>query len=331
MGIRLLVRALEHDPSGEPAEYEFEQSRVVIGRSAGSDIQLPHSTVSSVHATVRTHDQGYAIVDEESTNGTKVNGTRIVPLRPKVLRSGDTLSVCGFVLEVQVGVAVVGSTSAERTAALARRFVREALRASASQLGPRFVVLNGPDEGSMLAVPDPPVRLLIGRAETCDLALQDADTSREHAEVIHDLDGVLVRDLESKNGIAVEGKRVVEWRCRDRDEIRLGATTLAFEDPVVESLRAIQVADDELAGDELMLPGREDETESSLVAESSPSEPASLRSARGDSEPRGLGQHGASPTRKTRSHSASDVAIYVLAGVIFLLSMMGLFVLFRAR
>src|SRR5688500_11165295 len=124
MGVRIVVRGGSSDAE---VVYEFDQQRIVIGRGAGADVRIPQRTVSETHAVLRLEGTTWVVQDEGSTNGTRVNGTRVVAGRPKALRSGDTLELGGFVLAFSTGVAISESTSADRTAALARRLVREVL------------------------------------------------------------------------------------------------------------------------------------------------------------------------------------------------------------
>ncbi|HEX7186360.1 MAG TPA: adenylate/guanylate cyclase domain-containing protein [Thermoanaerobaculia bacterium] len=51
--------------------------------------------------------------------------------------------------------------------------------------------------------------LLVGRAVACDLSIQDATVSRQHAEVEVYEGAVLVRDLHSTNGTFINGERVI--------------------------------------------------------------------------------------------------------------------------
>ncbi len=215
--------------------YEFDQDRIVIGRAAGSDVQIPHRTVSVHHATIRHERAGYVFIDEGSTNGSEVNGNGVVTARPKVVRDGDQIVVGGFVLRFNAGVAIAQSTSAERTATLARRILRQVV--DLDDQAPTLTILTGSDAGNGLVLDATPSRLTMGRADECNLVLADADASREHAEVIRDLDGVLIRDLGSKNGIIVNDKLVTTKRLRDRDEVTVGATLLAFSDPAENAMR----------------------------------------------------------------------------------------------
>lgn len=243
MGVLLRVRS-SWDESSPEVSYSFGHDRVSIGRGAGVDVQLPHPAVSALHATLRQSGAGYTIVDEGSTNGSLVNGGTLVALRPKPLRSGDTLELGGFVLEVEIGP-VGESTSAGETAMLARQLVRAiALEGELPAASAAFLIANGPARGERFPLPPAPARLVIGRGESCDLRVDDADASREHVEVVLDHQGARLEDLGSKNGALVNGVRVETTRLHDRDEVQLGATVLIYDDPAVAAVAAIAGGDD---------------------------------------------------------------------------------------
>ncbi len=69
---------------------------------------------------------------------------------------------------------------------------------------------------------------LIGRAPTCDLQLPDESISREHSVVLADGETFMLEDLQSTNGIKVNGKRVRSVELGDGDEIEIGQTRLVF-------------------------------------------------------------------------------------------------------
>ncbi|MBN1640937.1 MAG: FHA domain-containing protein [Anaerolineae bacterium] len=73
---------------------------LAIGRSADNDVVLAMQLVSRHHAVLRRTGEGYAIVDLGSSNGTRVNGTRIE--RSALLRDGDTIAIGGLELTVQL-------------------------------------------------------------------------------------------------------------------------------------------------------------------------------------------------------------------------------------
>jgi adenylate cyclase len=75
------------NPDGTPSVYEFN-GPCTIGRHPGSTILLDHDSVSVHHAEVFIHNGAYMLKDLISSNGTYVNGGRIM-IRP--LKDGDQI------------------------------------------------------------------------------------------------------------------------------------------------------------------------------------------------------------------------------------------------
>ncbi len=72
-------------------------------------------------------------------------------------------------------------------------------------------------------------RILVGRAPSADLRLDDPQVSRLHARIEMREDGVYVEDLGSRNGTAVDGSAVVEPRRLEvDDEVTVGTAALVF-------------------------------------------------------------------------------------------------------
>ena len=70
---------------------------------------------------------------------------------------------------------------------------------------------------------------VVGRAPTCNLTIDDALLSREHAAVRLDGDRVTVRDLGSRNGTSVNGQPIVDdVELKDGDRVRIGTTEMVF-------------------------------------------------------------------------------------------------------
>jgi len=127
MGVRITVQSLWTEVAPSIFVYEFAQPRIVIGRSRSADVQLPHAAVSARHAIIREQDSGYALVDEGSTNGTRINEIRVVAGRPKSLRNHDLVDLGGYRLTIDISAAVAQSISARLTTDYARRILAEQL------------------------------------------------------------------------------------------------------------------------------------------------------------------------------------------------------------
>lgn len=148
MGVRITVQSLWPKTSASTFVYEFAQSRIVIGRSKSADVQLPHAAVSGTHASIREQGAGYALFDEGSTNGTRVNEALLVPGRAKTLRPNDLVDLGGYRLTIAIGVPVAQTMSARLTADFARKILAEQLQSvDASALEEQLkTVQSGPDE-----------------------------------------------------------------------------------------------------------------------------------------------------------------------------------------
>jgi diguanylate cyclase (GGDEF)-like protein len=105
------------------------------------------------------------------------------------------------------------------------KLARRVLEAESANRQPCLVILGGLDMGRVIPVTDQ--GLVIGRDETCELALTDDAISRHHLEVRQAGPGqVAIRDLDSTNGTFVRGKRIHSAELGDGDKLFLGRNTV---------------------------------------------------------------------------------------------------------
>jgi hypothetical protein len=71
-------------------------------------------------------------------------------------------------------------------------------------------------------------KLTIGRSKDCDIQLPDPNVSRKHAEVRQEGAAYWAIDLDSTNGMEVNGRRQKRAKLRQGDRITLGSTELVF-------------------------------------------------------------------------------------------------------
>ena len=77
--------------------YKLRKEITSIGRSHESDIFLEDIPVSRVHASIiRQHDGQYAVKDEASVNGTKLNRQQLDKYKPVALKEGDRIQAGTF-------------------------------------------------------------------------------------------------------------------------------------------------------------------------------------------------------------------------------------------
>ncbi len=75
----------------------------------------------------------------------------------------------------------------------------------------------------------------LGRATTNDIVLAQSRVSRNHAQVTCSQDGVTVTDLNSANGIWVNGQRVAEAKLQPGDTVAISDSTLQYLAPTPDT------------------------------------------------------------------------------------------------
>ncbi|MBN9161260.1 MAG: hypothetical protein BGO98_19595 [Myxococcales bacterium 68-20] len=245
MPITVVVRSAS---GGEAPSLTFDGGRIVIGRSDGSDVRLPDPSVSLRHASIRAQGTEYAIVDEGSTNGTWVGGVKLGPHTPRLVKSGDLVRLGRVWLELVVGQKPPTPDLGLATRDLALALVRNAMDAMGDDTRAIVRVAEGPDMGAELRLVEEGRVYVIGRAEKCDLPLADEDASREHAAVVRRGSQILLRDLDSRNGVYLGDTRVSPERdmlWRPPTMVRIGVSVLALDEPVSLALAELEAAADE--------------------------------------------------------------------------------------
>jgi pSer/pThr/pTyr-binding forkhead associated (FHA) protein len=72
--------------------------------------------------------------------------------------------------------------------------------------------------------------VVIGRSAECDIQLGVQNVSRNHAQVVFHDEEYLIEDLESTNGVFVNGIKVVKCVLRNNDQIEIGGVKLVFNE-----------------------------------------------------------------------------------------------------
>ena len=108
----------------------------------------------------------------------------------------------------------------------ARQKVDASFAGWAKQWRAVLVVISGPAAGSEHLLESPSV--IVGRGSEADLHLDDETLSQEHA-VLEFADGAFrIRDLNSTNGIVLNGSEVSLAELKHGDRIELGEQFLRF-------------------------------------------------------------------------------------------------------
>ena len=152
---------------------------VVIGTGDQATLKLNNKLISSNHAQLvyDTKNQLH-LQDLNSTNGTFLNGAKISPSKTYLVNSKDTIQ-----LAAANGVLIV-------VEALTGNPIEE-------------------DKVNILDKLKSKSKVVIGRADECDVILNNGSVSRQHAEVTKNNNGSYsIKDLNSTNGTFVNGRKI---------------------------------------------------------------------------------------------------------------------------
>ncbi len=83
---RLIIQSSEF----EGKIFDLTQTKITVGRLPDNTLHLDHGSVSGHHAELTKVDDDYQIRDLNSTNGTRINGAKVINHK---LQRGDTLHI----------------------------------------------------------------------------------------------------------------------------------------------------------------------------------------------------------------------------------------------
>lgn len=84
---------------------------------------------------------------------------------------------------------------------------------------PILIAQSGPLEGQRWLIKS---QLVIGRDDACDIIIPDRQVSRQHAHLLYTKNGVILEDLESKNGTFINSRRILEAETlKEGDELQV--------------------------------------------------------------------------------------------------------------
>jgi ABC transport system ATP-binding/permease protein len=192
-----------------------------LGRAEDSTIRLTERNISRLHARLfREGEAEWTLEDKNSYTGSFVNGERVAA--PRHLKHGDTIQLGDYRLELMD----------ETQQAVEARALDQLV--SATQLPDRFVIVQGPGVGTVYPLNEQ--KLLVGRGEECQIALDDASVSRVHVEVLRTEHGLMILDQGSSNGLRINGADLPSAMLRSGDVVELGDVRLKFVPAGVEDV-----------------------------------------------------------------------------------------------
>ena len=94
--------------------------------------------------------------------------------------------------------------------------------------------------------------LTLGRRETCDICMRFPNVSSVHAQLSFQEGYWRIRDMNSTNGIKVNGARVLEKLLHPGDEITIAKRKFTIEYELPAGRRALEEVEEDLLGTSLL-------------------------------------------------------------------------------
>jgi ABC-type multidrug transport system ATPase subunit len=216
---------LEED-TNSPREFELTRPEIIIGRDPNVDLTIPSPAVSRRHARLTRQGEGYLLEDLGSSNGTYLNGERLVEQRE--LKTGD---------QIRFGQAVTityeAPTAAQETevshapvmpAGVMQTELEQNINIEELEAAPPKLVVSIAGGSYQTYSLTRPV-LTIGRGEGNDIVVPSPIVSGQHARLERVNGGYqLVVAPQAKNPVFAEGRPLDESHVLHHGDIlRIGS------------------------------------------------------------------------------------------------------------
>jgi len=191
------------------------KQKITIGRNPENDLIINANGVSGNHAIAYRQGRKIIIEDIGSTNGIYINRRKI---RKLVIRKSDAVTLGKYAklpvaeLYSQLGIKVKKLRKPPRKRPVHRNLAAKELHIRTKS------------------------RITIGRAIDNDIVIKDNGVSRYHAALENNGRNWVLRDLNSVNGVYVDGNRTYETNISKKSRISLGSYNLNLQNYSVFSI-----------------------------------------------------------------------------------------------
>jgi hypothetical protein len=212
MAARLMIQR-----PGEAAAPIASRPVITFGEGQGDDVRV----TGLAERALLVSPSAEGVVLEARGAGIVVAGHPLAPGKRRLLRPSERAEAGGVTLWPERPVPPDG------TRALAGAILAGA--GIAALTGPQLVVVEGPAAGERLALHD---GVVVGRGREVELHIADPLASRRHVLFTIRRGRSSLRDLSSKNGLVVNGRRAGRSlvALRHGDAVALGESVLVYED-----------------------------------------------------------------------------------------------------
>jgi pSer/pThr/pTyr-binding forkhead associated (FHA) protein len=246
-----MYKLIIEDDEGKTTVVPLIRDEITIGRKEGNTIRLTERNVSRKHARLLKQNGHVFIEDVNSYNGIKLNGDRIDGRA--TVGEGDRIQIGDYQLALKLdkgtGVpgqnghgAPTGAVEGERTTPYMKDSAVPTQMIEAptmmTQIAPpkaeapgvaRLVVVSSNFAGQEFMLDKAAV--VIGRTDENDVVVNHRSISRHHAKIVRENGHYHVVDLQSANGVRVNGEEYGKVELRRGDHIDLGHVRMRFVAP----------------------------------------------------------------------------------------------------
>ncbi len=231
---------LEFTGTQQQPPFNIAKPSMWLGREESCDVVFDSSsaTVSRRHAEIVFEGGEFVLKDNKSFNGTLLKGQRITSSLPLYHNDEIQLGMGGPVLRFDspTRVAPAGSSLAGQRSVPAIEGAAAAADMSKTMVAGNIGVHSRAAAGDAA---EPQLlmslgfgaknELTIGRDETNDIRIDGLQISKHHAKLRRGGNDVAVEDLNSTNGVFVNGVRVSRHSIRPGDSVQIGSFILRVD------------------------------------------------------------------------------------------------------
>jgi len=226
--------------------FKLTKPQIWLGRDPSCDIVFESDAVmvSRKHAEITNQSGSFLLNDNNSFNGTLVNGQRISTQTPIYHNDEIQLGVGGPIVKFNSPsrVAPKGASLAGQRAVAASNIAPAAALESMENIGSKTMVANIGNISQKISKEDTsqPTLLMsltfgskqeltIGRAENNDIVLDGLQISNRHARLVQSNSGIAIEDFASTNGVYVNGARVSRQGIFPGDHVQVGSFLIQID------------------------------------------------------------------------------------------------------
>jgi pSer/pThr/pTyr-binding forkhead associated (FHA) protein len=191
--------------------FELENEEITIGRGNKNTIVIRDNEVSREHCRLVRRGDDYEVVDGGSSNGTFVNGQRV--LTTWALRNGTL---------IELGDSVTLEYERINLPVNAQRILNGTDKIAKDAPAKHYLTITaGPHIGHVYPLED--IIITVGRETSNDIHILDTEVSRYHLRLRREKRGFSAEDMGSTNGTTLNGIPLTEpTLLENNDLLRLG-------------------------------------------------------------------------------------------------------------